>query len=412
MIERTGRALRSARARLARLSPPLVGLSGALSAALFCLVRLARLGGGAGTFVVAGQPFTDPATVPGGIPVLAQGGFDGQFFYRLGLDPTTVGMGRSNGIAFDYGVRGGRIGYPLLAWVGSLGGRPALLATAMIVVNVLAVGVLAWVAAHLARDHGRAAVWGLAIAGYWGFGIVLGRDLSELVAAAAVFGMILLVGRGRYWWAGIVGIVAVTTREQAVFAVAMAAVGVLIVEWRRAPRRAAVQAAAIVAVPPAIAFLSWQALVAREIGEFPATSSSRFNSTWPLQALPGALRTWVGDATDAITGAPGAGLGSLLPLACFVGLLILVGAAATSDGLRVAWVQRPWEVLIGAAALVLLVSSSSFVLEVPADFRQSADVAGCAWLVVWASSGRRRHVVLALVAPLTVVVLGFRCVVL
>ena len=412
MIERTLAIVRAARAQLGRLGALQVGLLGTLSAALFCIARAARLGGGAGTFVVAGQPFTDPATVPGGIPVLAQGGFDGQFFYRLGLDPTTVGMGRSNGIAFDYGVRGGRIGYPLLAWAGSLGGRPALLGTAMIVVNVLAVGVLAWVAAHLATDHGRAAAWGLAIAGYWGFGIVLGRDLAELVAAAAVFGVILLIGRGHYWWAGAAGVVAVSTREQAVISIAMAALGVLLLQWRRGDRAGALLAAAKVCVPPAIVFLTWQALVARVIGEFPATSSSRFNPTWPLRALPGALRAWTSDGIDAVTGAGGAGMGSVLPILCFAGLAVLVGTAVTSDGLRVAWVHRPWEVLIGAGALAVLASSSRFVLEVPADFRQSAEVAGCGWLVIWASSGRRRYVALAVVAPLTVLVLGFRCLVL
>lgn len=397
---------------LGRLTPRLVGLLATLSAALFCVLRLVRLGGGAGRFIVAGQPFTDPATVPGGIPVLANGGFDGQFFYRLALDPTSVGMGRSNGISFDYGVRGGRIGYPVLSWLVSLGGRPSLVPTAMIVVNVVAVGVLAWVAAHLALDHGRAAVWGLAIAGYWGFGIVLGRDLAELVAAAAVFGVILLVGRGRYWWAGVVGVVAVSTREQAVLTVAMIAIGVAIVEWRRGGPRGAALAVAKVSILPAIAFVAWQSIVAHVIGELPASSSSRFNSTWPMHAFPGALRGWVDDAVDAVTRQPGVGFGSLLPILCFAGLVLLVGTAVTSDGLRVAWVQRPWEVLVGAAAIFVILSSTKGVLEVPADFRQSADVAGCSWLVLWASSGRRRHLLLAAVAPLTLVVIGFRCLVL
>lgn len=409
MIERM---VRPVRALAGRLTPPLVGLVSALSAALFCLVRLARLGGGAGTFIVAGQPFTDPATVPGDIPVLASGGFDGQFFYRLALDPATVGMGRSNGISFDYGVRGGRIGYPLLSWIASLGGRPSLVPAAMIVVNVVAVGLLAWIAAHLALDHGRAAVWGFAIAGYWGFGIVLGRDLAELVAAAAVFGVIMLVGRGRYWWAGVVGVVAVSTREQAVLTVAMVAVGVALVEWRRAGAKPALRAALQVSLLPAVAFVTWQGLVARVIGEFPATSSSRYNSTWPLRSFPSALRGWADDAVDAITRQPGVGFGSLLPILCFAGLVLLVGTAVTSDGLRVAWVQRPWEVLVGAAAIYVILSSTIGVLEVPADFRQSADVAGCSWLVIWASSGRRRHIVLAAVAPLTLLVLGFRCLVL
>ena len=41
----------------------------------------------------------------------------------VSLDPATVGMGRAHGITFDYGVRGGRIGYPALAWLASLGGH-------------------------------------------------------------------------------------------------------------------------------------------------------------------------------------------------------------------------------------------------------------------------------------------------
>ena len=96
----------------------------------------------------------------------------------------------------------------------------------------------------------------------------------------------------------------------------------------------------------------------------------------------------------------------------FVALVWVVGAAVTSDGLRVVWVQRPWEVLAGAAALCVLVSSSTFVLKVPADFRQSYEAAGCAWLVLWLSTGSRRWWALLIVAPVTAVVLAFRCLVL
>lgn len=406
----TARGAAVAAAAGRRVTPLVAAVIASLTAAVFCLVRLVHLGGGAGTFVVAGQPYTDPAGVPGNVPVLAQGGFDGQFFYRLALDPRHVGMGRVHGIMFDYGVRGGRIAYPLLAWAGSLGGRQGLVPTALIVVNVVAIGVLAWIGAQLAIDHGRAPLWGLALAGYWGFAIVLARDLSELVAAVGVFGMLLLVGRGRYRWAGVLGVLAVSTREQAVLTVAAITIGVV---WslRRDGWPRALRAGAEVAVLPAVAFLAWQAVVAHVIGEFPATSSSRFNSAVPFSAFPGAIRTWFRDAGDALTPSGGMSLGLLLPLVCFVALMGLLGLAVTSDGFRLAWAQRPWEVLAGAAAVGVLSSSATNVLTVPADFRQSSEVAGCAWLVVWGAGPSRRRWALLVVVPVTVVVVGFRCLV-
>ncbi|MDO8362448.1 MAG: hypothetical protein Q7V88_06090 [Actinomycetota bacterium] len=396
-------------AALARLSARWVALIAAVGAVLFVVLRLLAVGGGPGMFVLAGQPWTDPATVPGGIPVLAGTGFDGQFFYRLAVDPATVGMGRAHGIMFDYGVRGGRIGYPLLAWLLSFGGRPSLVPLAMIAVNVLAVGALAYAAALLALDHGRAAAWGLAIAGFWGFGIVLGRDLSELVAAAAVFGGVLLVGRARYAWAGVALVLAVLTREQAVLAVAALAIGVLLHQRRSATWRAALAPAALVAVPAAVAFLGWQFAVAHITGELPATSSSETNSTWPFRDVWPAFRRWLDDAGSGLASNHFVSIGASLALLCFVALVFLIVWAVTSDGRAVAWATRPWELLLGVGSLGVLVCSTDAVLTVPADFRQSYEIAGSAWLVLWGSSGRRAMWALAVVLPVTVLALGFRC---
>lgn len=403
------RLIDRASAWLRRLSARAVGLLAAAAAVVFCLVRAARIGG-AGAFVVAGTPYTDPATVPGGIPVLPEGGFDGQFFYRLAADPTALGMGRIHGIAFDYKVRSGRIAYPVLGWLGSLGGRHGLLALALIVVNIVAVGLLAWVAAHLARDHGRAAVWGLAVAGYFGFAIVLGRDLSELVAAAAVFGAILAISRRRYWWASAAASLAVLTREQAVLVVVALCAGVVVHERRTRSWRSTLMAAAAVALPPAVCFLVWQSIAASVVGQLPATSSSSANTTFPFSDLPRSLRGWVAEARHGLSSAHLVSIGSSLALLTFVALTWLTVVAFTSDGARVAWTTRPWEPLVALAGFTVLVSSSWTVLSVPADFRQSYELAGASWLVLWSASPRRRVVALTVVAPVTMLAFVFRCV--
>jgi len=397
--------------RLTALSPRAVSLIAGLAAAMFAVVRAVRIGG-AGAFVVAGSDFADRASLPGNVPITPGAGFDGQFYYRLALDPTQVGMGRHHGIVFDYGVRGGRVAYPALTWVGSLGGRPALVPLMLIVVNVLAVGALGYIAAHLARDRGRAAIWGLAIAGYWGFGFVLARDLAEIVTATGVFGALLLVSRGRYGWASLPAALAVLSREQAVLPVAGLIVGVLVHEWRTHDGRRAVTAASKVGALPVAAFVAWQLAVSRVIGDLPVLAGRGSNTEAPFTAWPGAMSRWWHDAVAGLSPAGGMSLGLLLPLACFVGLLVVLAGAIASGGARSVWAQRPYELTMVVCALAVLTTATPQVLDVPADFRQFGEVVGGAWLLLWgANRPTARRWAAAAITPLTLAVLAFRCVV-
>ena len=53
-----------------------------------------------------------------------------------------------------------RIGYPVITWLFSAGQR-ALVPWMLVVVNVAAIGALAWLGGHLAQQGGRHAAWGL-----------------------------------------------------------------------------------------------------------------------------------------------------------------------------------------------------------------------------------------------------------
>jgi hypothetical protein len=162
----------------------------------FSVVREQALGGGPASFVVAGDQFVRPAAAPAGLPVTHGPGYDGQFFYRLSLRPWTQ-QRTEFGITLDEpAYRQQRILYPLVSFVVARGG-PAATAWALVGWNLAAAAALGWLGAALARRRGRHALWGLAVAAYPGFVLVIARDLADLVAAALLLAGILALDRQR-----------------------------------------------------------------------------------------------------------------------------------------------------------------------------------------------------------------------
>lgn len=126
---------------------------------------------------------------PSDLVVVRGNGYDGQFYYRLALDPADLAR-RAFGIELDSASRLGRIGYPALAWLLSGGGRPFLVPAALVLANLIGLGILGWSGARVALDSGRHALWGLVAPAYWGYLWSLGRDLTEILAAALLTGLV------------------------------------------------------------------------------------------------------------------------------------------------------------------------------------------------------------------------------
>lgn len=77
-----------------RLDSPLIPLLiTTIVLSLFTFGMLRRSGFNASSFVTAGDKYSDPALVPHNLVVLKHNagydGYDGQFYYRLALDPFT-----------------------------------------------------------------------------------------------------------------------------------------------------------------------------------------------------------------------------------------------------------------------------------------------------------------------------------
>ncbi len=170
-------------------------------------------------FIMAGHVYTHRAQLPRGLLLVPSAGYDGQFYYRLALDPVNWHT-TAFGITMDQSYRYTRIGYPILAWVFSLG-QHQLVPVVLVVLNLLGVAAMAMLGGMFARQSGRHALWGLAFAAYFGLVISLGRDTAEPLAEACMLGGLLAYRRGTtptYLLAAALFTYGAITRETILFA--------------------------------------------------------------------------------------------------------------------------------------------------------------------------------------------------
>lgn len=180
---------------------------------LFIHARLSTHGYDASFFVTAGDKFCDPNLVPKNLRVMNNSaGYDGQFYYRLALNPFTS-MPTEFGVRFDSPwYRQQRIVYPLIVWVLSLG-RFDLVPMMMIVVNYLALCFIGLIGGSYAQSMKQHALWGIVLPLYPGFLLTLSRDLPEVLQICFLLASLLLIRRGRHLFATLLLTLAILTKE-------------------------------------------------------------------------------------------------------------------------------------------------------------------------------------------------------
>jgi hypothetical protein len=237
-------------------------------------------------FVMAGHVYTHRGQLPRGLLLVPSAGYDGQFYYRLALDPANWNT-TAFGITMDQSYRYTRVGYPLVAWLVSAG-QHQLVPAALVAINLFAVAAMAMLGGMFARESGRHALWGLAFAAYFGLVISVGRDTAEPLAEACMLGGLLAYRRGRYvLTAGLFAFGAIT-RETILLAPAAIAVTRLIAMARR---RTGPGLADLTWVVPAVVYGLLEVAVHFVVkGEFPLLANSSRNLTVPFTALVDALK--------------------------------------------------------------------------------------------------------------------------
>jgi hypothetical protein len=240
--------------------------------------------------------------VPHGVYVFHDSaGYDGQFYYRMALDPanlhTTV-----FGIRMDAPYRFMRIGYPVLAWLVSAG-QHAAVPYALVGINIAALAALAYLGGLLAQEAGRPALWGLLLAGYFGLMDSLSRDLTEPLGALCLVAGILAYRKRHPLLAAAAFGYGALTRETVLLVPAALGITRIVQLARRRDRFGPNDVAWIV---PAVVFAAWEGVVKAATGVFPLHSDSGKNAGLPFTAA----FTWIarnfGHPGTPVPRAPGA----------------------------------------------------------------------------------------------------------
>ena len=223
------------------------------------------------------------------MPVAPTYGYDGQFFYRLALNPLNF-RPTAYGITMDQPYRYMRIGYPALTWLVSLG-QHFLVPVMLVAVNVAAIGALGYLGALFAADGGRHALAGLLMPGYFGLITSLSRDTAEPLAAACLLAGLLAVRARRPVLAGALLAYGALTRETVMVAVAAIAIMrvVDILRGRARPGRDDLAWAV-----PTAAFAAWQVVVKAATGSVPLLADGGRNAGEPFVAPLKALENNLG----------------------------------------------------------------------------------------------------------------------
>lgn len=358
------------------LSPAKVGLLAAVGALVFVVARLLLAAeGDISRFVLVGNVYGDRDVVPHDVHVLDSVGGDGQFYWRLAVDPGNREMDAAHGVTLDYGVRASRVSYPTLAYLAALG-QPGLVAWSLVATNVVLFGVAAGAAARLARDRGLPPISGLLIVSATGLIIAISRDLIEVTMVAGLLTGVVALTNRRIGWATAGFSLAALAHEQALVVVAAYGLWRVVTIARRRDGPGWADAPWLV---PGLGFVAAQLAIGAIHGEIPLLGSGDNNLTVPFGGMVSELPRWFrGDHPPQES--------LLLPQL----VVVIAAVVAAFTGARRLRQQDRWLPWALAAVVTLAVLASRFVWEGPTELRQFVLVPIMAWVVIVAS-GRLPH---------------------
>ncbi len=237
----------------------------------FILLRLGFHDFNPTAFIAAGDVFCNPDSLPANFSVLKNsGGYDGQFYYRLALNPFTAGPA-AGGVQFDNpAYRHQRIAYPLLVWIFSVG-KPEYVPAMMILVNYFFLCGIAWLGGWYAKAFNVSALWGMILPLYPGFLLTLSRDLTEITGAFFIVASLVLLKKNKPIAAAAVLSIGVLARETALL-VALGSALVYFCDMFKRSSRTSVPGYFFLA--PVLCYCLWQLLLFFYWGVFPAAGGA------------------------------------------------------------------------------------------------------------------------------------------
>jgi hypothetical protein len=268
-------------------------------------------------------------------------GHDGKFFFAQANDPWYLDPDR-HAVVLDRPIyRAQRMFFPLIA--GGLGAfPPGVVVWAMLVTNLLALAVGAFLAARLAEGLGASPWLGLWVPLNPGLLFELDIGGAGIVAYASALGAVYALTRGHVMPAALLFTAAALSRETML---AFAA-GTFVLWWIDRRRTAW----SLLAVP-ITGMAVWNAYLWLRLDGIDGTGSGAINFGLPFVGLVDAFRSWITEPFD------------LLLSAVLLAVVVAFVPVAVRSRLPIAWGALPF------AALVVVLSAT--VLREPFDFSRA-----------------------------------------
>ncbi|MGB8360383.1 MAG: hypothetical protein WCE80_03195 [Acidimicrobiia bacterium] len=218
-------------------------------------------------------------------------GHDGKTFFVLANDPLLLNPEENAAILEHPAYRSQRMMYPLMSSAGGLF-SPGAIVWAMLVVNLVALGVGTWAAGAVAADLGASSWWGLGFALNLGFVSALVLGTADIVAGAFLFLAVrmLIAGRPRSTITFLA--LAALTRPSTL----VVAVGLTIWLWQRGDRARAKWALGA----PVTAVVSWAFYVQWRLGWTSDVEVGSFGP--PLRGFVDAFPNWLNNPEHMAAG--------------------------------------------------------------------------------------------------------------
>ena len=145
-------------------------------------------------------------------------GYDGQFYYRLALNPFTNNS-EAYGIKLDNPpYRQQRILYPLITWLITLGNH-RYIPFALVFVNFVSIIFITYFSIRLVEHFKYKPIYSLLFSFYPGLLFALSRDLSEILETALLVSGVYFYEKNKFLTSAIVLSLALLTRETSLIVV-------------------------------------------------------------------------------------------------------------------------------------------------------------------------------------------------
>jgi len=221
-------------------------------------------------------------------------GHDGKFFFAQANDPWYLEPDQNAVVLDRPAYRGQRMLFPLIA--GGFGFfPPSVVVWAMLITNLLAMAIGAFLAAKLATSWGASAWLGIWVP--LNIGLLFELDIggAGIVAYACCLGGLYALVAQRTWLAPILFAAAALSREVMV----LFAVGVFALWWldrRELPWR--------IVVTPLIAMAVWYVYLHERLAGVPGVGGGTENFAPPFVGLAEAFRWWIRDPINLLYDLP------------------------------------------------------------------------------------------------------------